>query len=348
MRTKLFSILATSAALALMVLFGTPTDAAPNLVIDAMAAGSAGPFAALGFSGLIVNRANLTSLYQGFKTNFTAGLGQATSRLNLIATTVTSTTGTEVYPWLGEMPGMREWIGDRQINNLAQHKYSITNKDYEDTVSVPRNAIEDDQFGVFSPMFMGMGQAVTVHPDQLAFPLLKAGFTTPCYDGQYYFDTDHPVLDENGNETSVANTDGGAGDAWFLFDSTKPLKPVIFQERKKPNFVALDKEDDANVFLQKKFIYGVDSRCNVGFGFWQHIWGSKQTLNKANYKIAREALQSMKGDHGRPLGIMPDTLLVSPANESAGLEIVNSERDATGATNVYNKTAKLENVAWLA
>jgi phage major head subunit gpT-like protein len=140
----------------------------------------------------------------------------------------------------------------------------------------------------------------------------------------------------------------GSGDAWYLIDDTRALKPVIFQERKAPQFVAKDSPTDSNVFMNKQFLYGVDSRCNVGFGFWQFAFGSKATLNAANYAAARAAMHSMKGDFGRPLGIRPSLLVVPPSLEAAAMEILNAERDAAGATNIWRGTAKLEIVPWLA
>ena len=100
--------------------------------------------------------------------------------------------------------------------------------------------------------------------------------------------------------------------------------------------------------MRKEFLYGVDGRSNVGFGLWFFAWGSKQPLNKANYKIAREALMQMKADHGRPIGVKPNLLVVPPTLEGEGLELLNAERDAAGATNVYKSTAELLPTPWLA
>jgi phage major head subunit gpT-like protein len=104
-----------------------------------------------------------------------------------------------------------------------------------------------------------------VKPEQLIWDLLVAGFSTNCYDGQYFFDTDHPVLDANGATTSVANTDGGAGAAWFLLDVSRVIKPIILQVRRDfGDIVAKDKVTDDNVFDRNEFVYGVDARMNVG------------------------------------------------------------------------------------
>ena len=297
---------------------------------------------------MIINSGNLKTLGTGYKAAFQRGLGMAASQMGLVATTVPSTTGKEEYGWLGKFPGMREWLGDRVINNIATHDYTIKNRDWEDTIAVDRNDIEDDSWGIYAPLFEEMGRATEAHPDELVWALLKAGFTTPCFDGQYFFDTDHPVLDADGSPQSVANTDGGSGTPWFLIDDSRALKPVLFQERKKPQFVAKDNPDDENVFWKKQFVYGVDARYNVGFGFWQFAWGSKQTLNAANYAKARKALMEMKGDFGRPLGLKPKLLVVPPALESAALKIVNNELAAGGETNEWKGTAKVEVVPWLA
>jgi phage major head subunit gpT-like protein len=66
----------------------------------------------------------------------------------------------------------------------------------------------------------------------------------------------------------------GSDDAWFLLCTTKPLKPLIFQERKAPKFDALIDDKDENVFMRKQYLYGVHCRANAGYGFWQMAFGS--------------------------------------------------------------------------
>ena len=297
---------------------------------------------------MLVNAANLDSLRVGFSTAFQNGLGQAQSMHDRVATMVRATQMEQSYGWLGKIPNVREWIGKRAIQNLMQHDYAIKEKPWELTIGVDRDHIETDNLGIYTPIFEEMGRSSEAFRQQLVFDLLKAGFSTNCYDGQFFFDTDHPVLDKEGNEISVANTDGGSGTPWFLIDTSRALKPIILQERKPFEFVAKDQLTDDNVFNNKEFVYGTDARMNVGFGFWQFAWGSKQTLNAANYATARAALTGMKGDYGRPLGLMPNLLVVSPAHESEGRKILNSEYGAGGETNEWKGTAELLVVPWLA
>lgn len=295
-----------------------------------------------------ITSAGLDALRVGFKTNFQGGLTQSTSLYSRVATVVPSGAKSERYGWLNKLPAIREWIGDRLIQNLSESDYEIKNRPFELTIGVDRDDIEDDTLGTYAPLFTEMGMQTANFPDTLVWPLLKAGFATKCYDGQYFFDTDHPVLNADGTVGSVANTDGGAGTPWFLLCTKRALKPVIYQQRKPFQFVAMDNPNDPNVFNKKEFQYGVDGRSNVGYGFWQFGWGSKQTLDAAHYETARAAVTGMKGDFGRPLGLVPDLLVVPPSLEGAGRTLLQSQLVNGGESNPWAGSAELLVVPWLA
>jgi len=297
--------------------------------------------------GIVMNANTLSALYRAFNTSFQRGFSGVSPMWSKVATLVPSSTKTEDYGWLGKIPKMREWIGDRQIQNLKLHSYSIKNKSFESTVGVDRDDIDDDQLGVYSPIFETLGQNAAEHPDELVFALYLLGFTTACYDGQYFFDTDHPVIQADETVASVSNVQAGAGNAWFLLDTRRPLKPVIFQERKKAKFVAMDKETDQNVFMKKEYLYGVDSRCNVGFGFWQMAFGSKLELDPANFEATYDAMGAFTGDYGRPLGIKPNILLVGSSNASAGRKIVEAQLINGGDSNTNFRRVELIECPWL-
>ena len=277
---------------------------------------------------MIINQANLANLFIGYKAAFQGAFEGVSPDWPALATVVNSSTRDEKYAWLGQWPQLREWIGDRQVKNLETHDYSIKNRDFEVTVAVGRNDIEDDMHGIYAPMMAEMGRAAGTHPDELVFGLLKDGFEKACFDGQPFFDPDHPV----GGGTA-SNVQQGAGSPWFLLNTTRSLKPIIYQVRKPYSFVSLVKEDDPNVFFKKQYIYGVDGRSNVGFGLWQMAFASKHALNKENFVAAREAMSRLRSNEGRPLGIRPNLLVVGPGNEQAAAELIKAERNAAGATN---------------
>lgn len=295
-----------------------------------------------------ITSANLEALRVGFKTHFQRGFGVADPLTTLISEDVPSTAGSETYGWLDDMMEMREWIGDRVIGNISESDYAIKNKDFELTIGVDRNHIMDDTLGTYAKRFEMMGRSVAAHKPRMIWGLMKAAFSTACYDGQYFVDTDHPVIAANGAVQSVSNSGGGSGEPWFLMCSQLPLKPVLFQERKKPEFVYFDKPGDEPVFMKKKHVYGVDSRDNVGFGFWQGVYGSKQTLNATNYAAARAAIMNLTGDYGRPLGLVPDILVVTAPNESAARKLLINEQASGGESNEWKGTATPYVSSWLA
>lgn len=289
----------------------------------------------------VINQALLANLFAGFKTSFRGAFAGVTPLWSEIATEVPSTAAIENYSWLGAWPTIREWVGDRVIKELVGEAYLLANKDYESTVRVPRNNIADDQIGIYTPMFQEMGRATAAFPDQLVFQALAGGFVNKCYDKQPFFDTDHPV-----NGVSVSNMQAGVGPAWFLLDTSRVLKPIVYQTRQPFDLTALDNPTDANVFHRKEFIYGVDGRANAGYGFWQMAYASKADLTAANYELARQALAGFKDDEGKPMGARGVTLVVPGTLEGAGLRLIN--RQVVGASdNEWAGTAKLIVAPWL-
>jgi len=132
---------------------------------------------------MIINSATLRGIFINFNTVFNEAFAASQSQFERIATKVPSTTGSETYAWLGDLPGMREWIGDREIQNLKASDYTVKNKSFEMTVGLPRADIEDDKLGLFGPQVQSLAQVAAEHPDELVFTLLKNGFTEKCYDG---------------------------------------------------------------------------------------------------------------------------------------------------------------------
>ena len=301
-----------------------------------------------------VTGANLELLHQAYNARFRKGLigRQAAAQWKEVAMETTSATREEQYGWLDALPGLRRWIGDRTLNQLSQSKYALENLDWEETVAVDRNAIEDDQYGVYGARFQAMGEAAAAHPDEVLWPLLKSGFGDDngmAYDDQYFFDTDHKFVDQYGVEQSQANTDGGGGTKWFLLDSRHMARPLIWQVRKPASdIVMMTDPQDEHVFSRREFRFGIDCRDAAGFGFYQTCWGSGQTLDQAHYETARRKLQEMRKDGGRPLGIVPNKLIVPPELEAAARKTVVVDRLANGAENPWAGTAEVVVVPWLA
>jgi phage major head subunit gpT-like protein len=297
---------------------------------------------------MIVNGTTLQSIFINLKTTFNRAFDGAPSFWSKVAMLVPSGAALNDYKWLSNFPRMRKWIGDKSVKALAAFGYSVVNDDWEATVEVDRNDIEDDQLGIYAPQAEMAGFSAKQLPDEIVAALVNGVFTTLCFDGQYMCDVDHPVngasvsnkgtkklncstqaaaiaslgvgrtamkkfLDDEGRPLNItpnvllvppaledianvlANNeklnDGQpnpykgtftvvcdarltSDDAWFLLDTTKPVKPFIYQERKAPIFVQqIDPQAD-DVFMRKKFKFGAEARAAGGYGFWQLIYGS--------------------------------------------------------------------------
>lgn len=296
---------------------------------------------------MIINTAALRAMYIGFKSDFQGAFAGAPKDFEKLATVVPSATRENVYPWLGQNFKIREWLGDRVIQNLSVCDYAIKNKKFEGTVAIKREDIEDDTLGIYKPMVQEIGRSAGTHPDTMIFELLLGGFAAPCYDGQGFFDTDHPV-GESGREKSVSNFMGGTGRPWFLMCTKRALKPLIWQTRRDYEFLSLDRPDDEAAFMREEYLYGVSARCNAGYGFWQMAVASKKDLTPAAYAEARAAMLSYRSDVGEPLGLLPDTLVVPPSLEGAARKILLNELGENGSGNEWVNTAELLMTPWLA
>ena len=301
----------------------------------------------------IITPSLLSALFTGFNNTFQKVFNETPTDYDKIATTILSSSASNTYGWLGQFPQFREWIGDRVIKDMAAKGYHIINKSFESTVGVKATDIEDDNIGIYSPLVSEMGRAARVHPDELVFPLLKAGQATACYDGQNFFDAEHPVyanVDGTGTPSLVSNLfapTSNPGAPWFLMDTSRALKPIIYQLRKKPRFTSMTKDEDEAVFMRNEYRYGVDDRCNVGYGFWQLACCSTLPLNQENFNTVFDAMCAFVADGNRPLGIKPNLLVVPTTLRTAADEVVVVERLSSGASNPNKDKVKVLVTPWL-
>ena len=291
---------------------------------------------------MIVNAEALARLYTAFTAVFNAAFQETETWYERVAMTVPANTRIMDYKFLLDFPMVREWLGDRQISSLEPKAYQVESKDWEATIEVERNDIEDEQLGFYNPIIAALAQEARKHPEKLISDLLRNGFTSLCYDGQYFFDTDHPVA-----PGTAVNFGGGSATAWYLLDTSRAVKPFIFQLRRGVDLVRMDRPDDEHAFMRKKYRYGVDYRGAAAYGLWQLAYASKQTLDATTYSSTRAAMMSLTNAEGRPLGIKPNLRVVPHALEKAAGEILQAQFSigdhTTGGSksNVWQGTADL-------
>ena len=70
-----------------------------------------------------------------------------------------------------------------------------------------------------------------------------------------------------GSSDLFTNNDlnGQSATAWYLFDTTKPMKPFIWQLREAPDFVTRITPNDPIVFDTHTYLYGTKARGAPGW-----------------------------------------------------------------------------------
>lgn len=142
---------------------------------------------------MVLNRDTLNALSRSFRALVLEAREGYQPLWPRIAAEVPSETRANYYAWLESLPEVRRWVGERQVQNLAAQTYAIENERFEMTVAVARDDIEDDQIGLYTPLFRQLGIKAAEHDDKLIFNLLKEGFTAKAYDGKPFFANDHKI-----------------------------------------------------------------------------------------------------------------------------------------------------------
>ena len=117
-----------------------------------------------------VNRANITALFKAYSAKFNEGFNAPESagdpdmlRWQDIAMEMPSTTAATEHSWIGQLPAMKAWLAERSIQKLNLAGCTVSNRDFEATIGVPVNAIEDDNFGQFGKLAEAMGNNANAH-----------------------------------------------------------------------------------------------------------------------------------------------------------------------------------------
>jgi phage major head subunit gpT-like protein len=110
----------------------------------------------------------------------------------------------ETYKWLGMAPSMREWVGSRHAKGFRENGLTIFNKTYEGTLEVLVDEIRRDKTGQVMVRVRELAQRTNSHWAKLLTSLIVAGESSVCYDGQFFFDTDHSEGDSGSQSNDIS------------------------------------------------------------------------------------------------------------------------------------------------
>ncbi len=193
-----------------------------------------------------INRKNIETLFKGFDASFKDAFTLAPDSWKKFAMTVQSGTASNIYPFIEQFGGMREWTGDRQIKNISSMKLEIINRSFEDTVAVKRNDIEDDQVGIYSVLISQMGLNAAKIWQELAVSALLSDAAVWA-DGAAFFGTSRKY-----GEHAVSNL----SEAALSQDSYKAARQAMMEYKSHsgkalgvvPNLLIVGSKNEAAAF----------------------------------------------------------------------------------------------------
>jgi phage major head subunit gpT-like protein len=148
-------------------------------------------------AGSLSSRAIIGSFYEVLETT------AVDSWVDPLSMLFNSDMESETYKWLGMAPVMREWIGGRLAKGLRDNGITIINKKFEATLEIPVDWIRRDKTGQIQIRITEMARRANTHWAMLLSKLILNGASQVCYDGQYFFDTDHSEGDSGAQSNSI-------------------------------------------------------------------------------------------------------------------------------------------------
>lgn len=166
----------------------------------------------------LLNKAKMQRAFDAVSVVWNNALKSVTATWTEWAGSVQSETETEYYNWAELLVQIREWIGDRVIGNVKGEEWAVKNRPFEGTFSLKIDDINNDRLGMLKTKTEDLLAAAKFHPENLLMDAVELAFTANCFDGQIFFDTDHPTLVGDGTTFSNLSTDPFSYDALLAAD----------------------------------------------------------------------------------------------------------------------------------
>ena len=181
------------------------------------------------------NQTTLDAANKVFRALFTEELSQRGEGeiVNAAAMRTSSKAKTVEYDWLNSFDELREWVGERQIANMAVESHTIPNVKYESSMTVDRVDVESDSLGLYGPKVASMVEAYFRKRRSLIADLLNNGATAgnTGYDGVTFFNAAHP---SDGNGATQGNYVTATALTGTTFDAAVATMEALVDHRGNP------------------------------------------------------------------------------------------------------------------
>lgn len=236
---------------------------------------------------MLITASNLDALFIAFSKNFEdAYMTEAAPLTDMIGSRIPSNTRDQRYPFVQAISGaMREWVGPRQINNVVVDGFTITNKKWENSLSILRTDIEDDQYNVYSNMLIpNLARHARLNSDVQIAATIEANATG--YDGKAFFASDHPYDPSGatpGSQSNLLTTNP-------LNSSNLAKSQAAMMTFKGPDALPMGSYGDT-LLVPPSLKYTADTLANATFfpeaknGTSNAVFGAQSNVFQGQYKV---------------------------------------------------------------
>lgn len=138
----------------------------------------------------------INRVFQEYKDTLLQSMDSAPRVSPAYAMEVPSSSRSTLHGWLADQSSVKEFLGKRKLQEMSTRHWEVVNRDWELSYGFSVNQIRDDLSGLVATALQKARSNAAKwarHEDLLCAAALELGTTANCYDGQYFFDTDHPV-----------------------------------------------------------------------------------------------------------------------------------------------------------
>lgn len=166
-------------------------------------------------SGSILHREEVSDVFFDLSVAFDEAFETAEPQFERISMVDRTDMPIKKYKWMGEVPKMRKWVGQRVIEKLRAESHIIENEDYSNGIEWERDDMRDDNLQLLGKRIGNLADKGFDAMDDLVVDHYLQGFGTTLgttYDGQSLISATH-TAGGHGEGAPQSNLQTGVLDA---------------------------------------------------------------------------------------------------------------------------------------
>lgn len=177
-------------------------------------------------------------------------------QLAIMVPSIVAAGHSEQHAWLGSSPSMREWIGKRLVQQPLAFDHAIKNKKFEVSGNMPLDLLNNDKTGEAQLWLDDLLSALPLWYEEIIAGLINNAEAATCFDGQYFFDTDHQYGKQSAAWSNDVTYNASSHTAITVAEAALAINAAIEAMRAFP--------DDQGRFIANRGMSAVDVIVKAG------------------------------------------------------------------------------------